>query len=181
VESGVEKEGNLSMRKRDRRPERLRLDEEMKPFRTAGREANPTEGLLRAVRHTVGIPLTEIAARMGVAISTVTDLERRELEGAITVRSLARLADAMGCKVVYGVVPKKGRTLEYLVEERLWRKVLGAGNSDEGSGWCPGSSMQNSASRNAGSSTPFGPKGPPVARDDRSIYIADFRGTTPGA
>jgi hypothetical protein len=37
------------------------------------------------------------------------------------------MAEAMGCKVVYGVVPLNGRTLEYVAEERLWRKVLGAG------------------------------------------------------
>lgn len=134
VESGVEKEGNLVMREKDRKLERMRLDEEMKPFRVAVREANPTDGLLRAVRQTVGIPLAEVAANMGVVMSTVTDLERRELEGTITLRSMARLAEAMGCKVVYGVVPKKGRTLGYLVEERLWRKVLGAGNSDDGPG-----------------------------------------------
>jgi hypothetical protein len=40
---------------------------------------------------------------------------------------MARLAAAMDCKVVYGVVPKRGRTLEELYQERLWAVVLGAG------------------------------------------------------
>ncbi|MGD0480049.1 MAG: hypothetical protein ABSA42_07760 [Terracidiphilus sp.] len=118
------------MREKDRKLVRRGLDEEMKPFRMAGRERNPTDGLLRAVRHTVGIPLAEVAVKMGVVLSTVTDLERRELERTITLRSLGRVAEAMGCKVVYGVVPTKGRTLEYLAEERLWRKVLGTGSSE---------------------------------------------------
>jgi len=113
------------MREKERKVARVRLDEEMKPFRTAGRQPNPTNGLLRAVRKTLGIPLTEVAVKAGVVLSTVTDLERRELEGTITMRSLARIAEALDCKVVYGVVPMKGRTLEYLAEERLWRKVLG--------------------------------------------------------
>jgi hypothetical protein len=118
------------MREKDRKLVRRRLDEEMKPFRTAGREPNPTDGLLRAVRQAVGIPLVEVSVKMGVVLSTVTDLERRELERTITLRSLGRMAEARGCKVVYGVVPMKGRTLEYLAEERLWRKVLGTGNRD---------------------------------------------------
>ena len=122
------------MREKDRKLVRRRLDEEMKPFRTAGREPNPTDGLLRAVRQAVGIPLAEVSVKMGVVLSTVTDLERRELERTITLRSLGRMAEAMGCKVVYGVVPMKGRTLEYLAEERLWRKVLGTGIRDQGSG-----------------------------------------------
>jgi predicted DNA-binding mobile mystery protein A len=116
---------DAEMREKERKVARVRLDEEMKPFRTAGRQPNPTNGLLRAVRKTLGIPLTEVAVKAGVVLSTVTDLERRELEGTITMRSLARIAEALDCKVVYGVVPMKGRTLEYLAEERLWRKVLG--------------------------------------------------------
>jgi hypothetical protein len=36
----------------------------------------------------------------------------------------------MGCKVVYGIVPKGGRTLEELAEERLWASVLGRGSRD---------------------------------------------------
>jgi hypothetical protein len=35
------------------------------------------------------------------------------------------MAEAMGCKVVYGVVPLNGKTLEELAEERMWREVLG--------------------------------------------------------
>jgi hypothetical protein len=41
------------------------------------------------------------------------------------------MAEAMGCSVVYGLVPLKGKTLETLAEERLWRKVLGK----DVSGW----------------------------------------------
>jgi sugar phosphate isomerase/epimerase len=40
------------------------------------------------------------------------------------MRSLSRMAEAMGCKVVYGIVPRGGKTLERLAEERLWRAVL---------------------------------------------------------
>jgi len=31
----------------------------------------------------------------------------------------------MGCKLVYGIVPENGKTLEWLEEARLWRAVLG--------------------------------------------------------
>ena len=118
------------MRERDRRMARLRLDEEMQPFRRAGKQANATSGLLRAVREALGVPLREIREKTGVGRSTVNDFERREVEQTITMRTLARMAAGMGCKVVYGVVPLKGKTLEDLVEERLWRKVVGAGNRE---------------------------------------------------
>jgi len=41
------------MRERERKLARMRLDVEMRSYRQAGREKNPTNGLLRAVRHTL--------------------------------------------------------------------------------------------------------------------------------
>jgi transcriptional regulator with XRE-family HTH domain len=114
----------------ERRAARTKLDEEMKPFRRAAKEANPTNELLRAVRQALAIPVKEIAEKMGVGRSTVNDLEESERSQTISMRSLARMAHAMGCKVVYGVVPVNGKTLEELAEERLWRKVLGTGGRD---------------------------------------------------
>jgi hypothetical protein len=35
------------------------------------------------------------------------------------------MAKAMGCKLVYGIVPENGKTMEALAEERLWASVLG--------------------------------------------------------
>jgi hypothetical protein len=61
---------------------------------------------------------------MGITRSVVFDLEAREVKNTISMRSLSRMAEAMGCKVVYGIVPRGGKTLERLAEERLWRAVL---------------------------------------------------------
>lgn len=111
-------------RELERSAERKRLDEEMRPFRRAGREENPTNGLLRAVRQALRVSAVEIGENAGVSRDAVFDFERRELESSITLRSMSKLADAMDCKMVYGIVPKGGQTLEELVEERLWRSVL---------------------------------------------------------
>jgi predicted DNA-binding mobile mystery protein A len=104
---------------------RRNLDVEMKPFRLAGMDQHPTNGLLRAVRKALRMHSPEIAARMGMSQSAVFDMESREANGTISLRAMARLADAMDCKMVYGVVPKGGRTLEELYQERLWAVVLG--------------------------------------------------------
>jgi hypothetical protein len=86
----------------ERRLLRKRLDKEMLHYRLAGREKDPTNGLLKAVREALRIPLKEIQERMGVGRSAVFDLEEREGTGSIMLRSLERMAEAMGCKVVYG-------------------------------------------------------------------------------
>jgi transcriptional regulator with XRE-family HTH domain len=106
----------------------------MRPYRQAGREKNPTNGLLRAVRQALRIPVPEIAAKMGVNRSVVFDLEAREPKNTITLKSMSRMAEAMGCMMVYGIVPVGGKTLDELAEERLWASLLGVGSEIRGQG-----------------------------------------------
>jgi transcriptional regulator with XRE-family HTH domain len=115
------------MREMERRLARKKLDVEMKPYRRAGKEKNPTNGLLRMVRQSLRVPVSEIAEKMGVCKSVVLDFETGEAKNSITLKSMSRMAGAMGCKLVYGIVPQGGKTLEALAEERLWASVLGAG------------------------------------------------------
>jgi transcriptional regulator with XRE-family HTH domain len=97
---------------------RRALDREMRPFREAAKEENPTRPLLRAVRQALGIPVAEIAEELEVRPSVVFALEESERKGTISTRSLRLVAEAMGCKVVYGIVPEGGKTLRELAEER---------------------------------------------------------------
>jgi len=106
---------------------RKKLDKEMRYYRLAGRDQNPTSGLLRAVRQALKVRLKEVAGRLGVGESNVFEMEEREEKGSITLRSLGRVAEAMGCKVVYGIIPANGKTLEEVDEELLWTSVLGSG------------------------------------------------------
>ena len=126
--TGIRRE--WTMREKERRLARRRLDVELRSYRRAGMAKNPTNELLRAVRQVLRVPVAEIAQKMGVNRSAVFELEGREPKNTITLRSMSRMAGAMGCKVVYGIVPKGGRTLEELAEERLWASVLGVGTEN---------------------------------------------------
>jgi hypothetical protein len=86
------------------------------------------------VRKALKIYSHEIAAKMERTPGTVFEIERREVKGTVTLRDLAKHAGAMDCKMVYGVVPKHGRTFEELYTERLWAVVLGTGIRDQGLG-----------------------------------------------
>ena len=84
------------MRERERGLTRKKLDLEMRSYRQAGRQKNPTNGLLRAVRQVLGIPAAEIAEKIGVARTGVFDIEISELRNTITLKSMSRMAQAMG-------------------------------------------------------------------------------------
>jgi len=101
-----------------------KLDAEMRTFRRAAKEVNPTNGLLWAVRTALRIPVKEIAEKLEVKRCAVFELEASEVRNSISLRALTRMAEAMECQVVYGIVPKYGKTMEGLAEERHWRKGL---------------------------------------------------------
>jgi len=87
--------------------------------------ARPPEGWLRAMRLAVGIPAEEIAEKMGFTEKMVFQMERAEQRRSISLERLERMARAVGCDLVYGLVPWE-RSLEdramELVEREVWRK-----------------------------------------------------------
>ena len=73
----------------------------------------------------LNVSILEITEKLKVNRSGVLDLEAREQKSTATLRSIARMAEAMECNLVYGIVPKNGKTLEALAERRLRESVLG--------------------------------------------------------
>ncbi len=69
----------------------------------------------------------QLAKRLGVQQPTLVELEKGEANGNITVKSLGRAAEAMGCRLVYALVPT--RPLMQTLQERaakLARQKLAA-------------------------------------------------------
>lgn len=49
----------------------------------------------------------QLAERLDITQQSLNDLEKSEANGRITLESLRRVARALGCQVVYAVVPEK--------------------------------------------------------------------------
>ena len=79
----------------------------------------PSQGWIRAIRSALGMTTGQLARRMGVEQPRITELELAEKAGKITLKSLERAAEAMGCRVVYVLVPK--RPLTEVLKERAAR------------------------------------------------------------
>ena len=113
------------MRKVMREWARLELERMVRSYRRARVHARPPEGWLRAMRLAVGIPAEEIARNMGFTAKMVFQMERAEQKRTISLDRLERMARAVGCDLVYGLVPWE-RSLEdramELVEREVWRK-----------------------------------------------------------
>lgn len=82
-------------------------EELLRPFRRLSRAQLPRGGWVRAIREALGMSGAQLAARLNVTRQTIKDLEHSEATGKITLDSLNKLAAALGCRVVYALVPKK--------------------------------------------------------------------------
>ncbi len=69
--------------------------------------ARPPRGWIRAIRDGLGMTAAQLAKRIGVTQPRITEMERGEVSGNITLHSLERAAEAMGCRVVYALVPSR--------------------------------------------------------------------------
>ena len=79
--------------------------DELKPL--AKKATRPSRGWIRAIREALGMTTGQLAERLGVKQPRAVELERGEADGKITVQSLERAAEALGCRLVYVLVPEK--------------------------------------------------------------------------
>lgn len=94
------------------------LDRRLADLRGLGGSSTtrPSGGWIRAIRESLGMSTPDLAGRLGVAVSTVSRMEHSERVGRIQLDTLERVADHLGCDLVYVLLPRQ--PLEQMIEER---------------------------------------------------------------
>lgn len=98
---------------------RRQLDRKLASFSVLKDFARPSSGWVRAIRDGLGMTTQQLADRMGVTRPSVSNLEQSEARDAISLKTLRLAAEALGCRLVYALVP--GRSLEESVYDRAVR------------------------------------------------------------
>ena len=93
------------------------LEYKLSGFKAAAEVIAPPTGWLKAVRVSLGMSLQQLADKLSITKQSVQELEQREQEGAITLRSLRETAKALDMQLVYGLVPKDG-SIEDLIDRK---------------------------------------------------------------
>jgi len=75
----------------------------------------PSDGWIAAVREALGLSLADVGRRLQVPRQNVQMFERAEASDRITLATLRKVAEAMGCDLIYSIVPKSG-SFEELAE-----------------------------------------------------------------
>lgn len=74
----------------------------------------PREGWLTTMRKALGMSAPQLAQRAQVSRSAIYQAERKEREGGITIRQMEKLADSLGGRFVYAIVPNEGGVRAHL-------------------------------------------------------------------
>ena len=69
----------------------------------------PPEGWLRTMRKALGMSGAQLARKMGVTRALISQAESNEVSGGVTIKTMQKMAEAMGCRFVYAVLPPKGK------------------------------------------------------------------------
>ncbi len=83
--------------------------------------SRPRIGWIASVRQALGMSKTQLAKRVGITRPSLDELESNELKETITLTSMSKIADALGCEVRYVLVPRK--PLEHMIAERAMKKA----------------------------------------------------------
>jgi predicted DNA-binding mobile mystery protein A len=86
-------------------------------FASLKQVANPPTGWIRAIRNAIGMSMQQLGNKLDISKQGVLEIEKREKDGSITIKSLKEIARALDMQLVYGFVPNEG-SLDALIEKR---------------------------------------------------------------
>lgn len=83
----------------------------------------PTKGWINAIRTALGMSSRVLGERIGVSQPRMISIEQGEVDGSISLKTLEKAAQGLGCRVVYTLVPEEG-SLVAMRMKQAHRKAL---------------------------------------------------------
>ena len=93
------------------------LDAKIRVYTPVAQVAVPPTGWIKAIRLALGMSLQQLANRLSITRQSVLEMEQREIDGSISLKSLREIAKSLDMELVYGFVPKDG-SLDLLIERK---------------------------------------------------------------
>ena len=93
------------------------LDRKLRDLKPLAEVIVPERGWLHSIRTALGMSLRQLGERLELTAQSVREIEEREANGSITLRSLRQAANALDLDLVYVLLPREG-SLGETVEKR---------------------------------------------------------------
>lgn len=95
------------------------LDKQLRDWQEIkNKYGKPRAGWIKTLRVALSMSAEQLANRLGLTRGRINQLENAEIHSAVTLRALEEAANALGCELIYAVVPKDHSTLEEIIQTR---------------------------------------------------------------
>lgn len=98
------------------------LDKQLIKWKLTKLWFQPKCGWTKVIRKTIGMTTKQLANRLGVDRSRVIRIESDEVKAALTMKTLATVANALDCDFVYAFVPRE--SLQKMIERKAQEIAL---------------------------------------------------------
>lgn len=92
-------------------------ERKLNPFRSLEGIVIPPNGWIHTIRKSIKMSLRQLGNKLSMTAQSVKEMEEREANGVISIKSLNEAAKALDMKLVYGFVSKH-ESLEKMIEKR---------------------------------------------------------------
>lgn len=82
----------------------------------------PQLGWVRTLRSALGITTSQLAGRLGTKKQAISRIEKDEIVGSVSIKTMRRIAEGLDCVFVYAIVPKT--TLEETVRTQARKLAI---------------------------------------------------------
>ena len=93
------------------------IDAKLSCFREVDKVVLPSSGWINSIRTALKMSLRQLGNKISLSPQSISDMEKREVNGTITLNTLKDLARALDMRLVYGFIPNKG-SIEQMIEQR---------------------------------------------------------------
>jgi len=91
----------------------------------------PSAGWINTIRKTLGMSARTLGERIGLSQPRIALMEKGEVDGSISIKTLEKAAQGLGCRVVYALVPEEG-SLQQLRHHQALKKARQVNQYAEG-------------------------------------------------
>ena len=98
------------------------MDELIQSVVSGKQHAQTSAGWIQSARLALGMSLRQLAERIGVSVSALTNFEKREQADSVSLATLKKAANAMDMELVYYFKPKDG-SIKNVVEKQARKKA----------------------------------------------------------
>jgi len=93
------------------------VDKKLLAFKSINKSVPPQKGWIYTIRTALKMSMRQLGERLNITPQSVKELEGREENGSITIKSLREAGAALELKLVYGFI-LKSESIEKMIENR---------------------------------------------------------------